>query len=125
MLNILGLLFLILFIFAILGTYLFKSVKGGDSLNNEYINFSNFAHSFLLVFRMSTGEDWHIIMYDCMNYNSYSFIYFVIYVVLVQYVMVNLFVLVIIREFDDYFYNTDNPLNLYSHEVLIFKEKWY
>jgi len=83
MLNILGLLFLIFFIFAILGTYLFKNVGAGDSLNDEYINFSNFANSFLLMFRMSTGEDWHMIMYDCMNYHVYSFIYFVIYVVLV------------------------------------------
>ena len=79
MLNILGLLFLILFIFAILGTYLFKTVKTGNDLNN----FNNFGYSFLLMFRMSTGEDWHIIMYDCMDYHVYSFVYFVIYVVLV------------------------------------------
>jgi len=83
MLNILGLLFLIFFIFAILGTYLFKNVRAGESLNDDYINFKNFANSFLLMFRMSTGEDWHMIMYDCMRDNMYSFVFFVIYVVLV------------------------------------------
>ena len=29
------------------------------------MNFSNFAMAFLMLFRMSTGEDWNLVMYDC------------------------------------------------------------
>ena len=63
---------------------------------------------------MSTGEDWHLIMYDCNAYNPYSAIYFIIYVILIQYIMVNLFVLVIIREFDENYYNVSNPMIYYE-----------
>jgi len=38
-------------------------------LDNQYNNFKNFGNSFLMVFRMSTGEDWHLVMYDCMKLN--------------------------------------------------------
>ena len=38
--------------------------------------------------------------------------------------MVNLFVLVILREFNEHFYNTDNPLNQYSEDLNVFKDNW-
>ena len=44
--------------------------------------------------------------------------------ILFQYIMVNLFVLVILREFDKHFYNTDNPLNQYATDVETFKSHW-
>lgn len=57
--------FITFFMMAVLGTFLFKDVGPGDALDNNYVNFNNFGNSFLLMLRMSTGEDWHIIMYDC------------------------------------------------------------
>lgn len=38
--------------------------------------------------------------------------------------MVNLFILVIMREFDEHFYNTDNPLNQFTEDLQVFKEHW-
>lgn len=31
---------------------------------NEHVNFRDFSTSFLLLMRCSTGESWHIIMFD-------------------------------------------------------------
>ena len=93
-------------------------------MNDDYVNFKNFGNSFLMMFRMSTGEDWHLIMYDCMAHNTIYQLFFILYVVLIQYIMVNLFVLVILREFNEHFYNTDNPLNQYSEDLNMFKEDW-
>lgn len=30
----------------------------------RYVNFKNFLNSFVTLFRISTGEDWHLIMFD-------------------------------------------------------------
>ena len=30
----------------------------------KYVNFSDFMNSFITLFRISTGEDWHKIMFD-------------------------------------------------------------
>jgi len=38
--------------------------------------------------------------------------------------MINLFVLVILREFDEHYYNTDNPLNNYKNDIQFFKIEW-
>ena len=70
MFNVLSLMMLLFFIFAILATQLFKNIQTGSVLNNDMTNFKNFGNSFLMMFRMSTGEDWHLIMYDCMDQNS-------------------------------------------------------
>ena len=67
MLNVLSLLFLLFLILAILATSLFKDILTGRILNSDTVNFRNFGNSFLMMFRMSTGEDWHLIMYDCMD----------------------------------------------------------
>lgn len=43
MLNVLALIFLLLFIFALLGTKLFKHIRTGMAINNVNTNFANFA----------------------------------------------------------------------------------
>lgn len=68
MMNVMSLMFLLFMIFAILATFLFKDIKSGMSLN-EFVNFKDFGNSFIMMFRMSTGEDWHLVMYDCMAVN--------------------------------------------------------
>ena len=56
---------LIYFIFAVLGTFLFRRITEGIAINDQF-NFSNFGMSLLVVIRMSTGEDWNYIMKDTM-----------------------------------------------------------
>ena len=65
LLNIGALLFLLCFVYAILGMNLFGKVKFGENLNADS-NFTNFGNSLLVLLRMVTGEAWNAIMYDCM-----------------------------------------------------------
>lgn len=85
---------------------MFSKVTKGNVIN-EYKNFTVFDKSFLLLFSISTGEDWNAIMYDCSHTSPdciegescgspYAFVYFISFILLVTYVMLNLFILVII-----------------------------
>ena len=88
---------------------MFKGVKEGIVIN-EYKNFIVFDRSFLLLFSISTGEDWNRIMYDCSHVkpdciegetcgSAFAAAYFIAFILLVTYVMLNLFILVIIQQF--------------------------
>ena len=65
LINIGALLFLLCFVYAVLGMNLFGKVKFGENLNED-ANFTNFGNSILILLRMVTGEAWNAIMYDCM-----------------------------------------------------------
>lgn len=58
MLNVTALLFLVFFIFSILGVFLFGNIKSGWAID-ETNNFQDFHHSIELLFRCATGEDWY------------------------------------------------------------------
>mmetsp|Transcript_13085 Transcript_13085/g.17713 ORF Transcript_13085/g.17713 Transcript_13085/m.17713 type:complete len:115 (-) Transcript_13085:1319-1663(-) len=109
LINIFMLLMLFFFILAILGQFMFNGVKEGEVIN-DYKNFTVFDSSFMLLFSISTGEDWNIIMYDCSRVlpdcepgltcgNSYGPLFFIAVILLVTQVMLNLFILVIIQQF--------------------------
>ena len=49
-----------------LGCFLFENVKFGEIIGDDR-NFENFSNSFVLLFGCSTGEDWYIIMFDCIH----------------------------------------------------------
>jgi len=46
---------------------------------------------------------------------------FIIYIIFIQNVMLKLFVLVLLNDFNDIFYNSDNPLNKFYNDLEIFK----
>jgi len=46
---------------------------------------------------------------------------FIIYIIFIQNVMLKLFVLVLSNDFNDFFYNSDNPLNKFYNDLKIFK----
>lgn len=94
--------------FAVLGNFLFSAIKYGDVMD-EIVNFETFDRAFFLLFAISTGENWPIIMFDCSRTKEegciegetcgsspWSFLYFFMMVLVCSYVMLNLFVLVII-----------------------------
>jgi hypothetical protein len=67
----------------------------------------DFFNAFLLLFAISTGEDWNKVMYDCSRVppdcipmktcgSSMAFVYFYMLVLTCSHVMLNLFILVII-----------------------------
>ena len=64
--NIMAMIFLLLFIYSVLGISLFADVKYGDNYNQDN-NFRNFPQSIVLLFRCMTGEDWNLVMDDLAN----------------------------------------------------------
>ena len=128
LMNVFTLLILIYFMMSVLGNFLFKNISSGDVLDNEYKNFRNFQNSFLLLFALSTGEDWNKVMFDCSrdqawgcieNVNcgtKFSFIYFCMLILICSYVMLNLFILVIIQQFEKYYLPEDNMLDRFKND---------
>lgn len=57
LLNISGLLFLLMYIYAIVGMNFFMNIKLQNSFS-QTVNFQTFGKSFLLLFRLSTGNGW-------------------------------------------------------------------
>merc|ERR1719506_1038881 len=64
--NISAVLFLLYFIYAVMGVQLFAKVKYGDALN-EQANFQTFGSAMMMLFRSATGENWNGVMYDLGN----------------------------------------------------------
>ncbi|EGR33344.1 hypothetical protein IMG5_055680, partial [Ichthyophthirius multifiliis] len=123
LLNAVALLFLVYFIFAILAVHLFLNIKTGKVIN-EFQNFENFHKSIILLFICSTGEDWPSYMFDVMKGNPLNCIFFISFIITVQFVMMNLFVLIIIDQFEQNYINKDNPLNHFSEYEKNFKFQW-
>lgn len=71
LLNLVLLEFIILFVYANIGYYAFGSVLNGEIIGNQ-INFSNLVYSFFTLFKCLTCDDWYNIMFDCIQYDSYS-----------------------------------------------------
>lgn len=62
-------LFLFLYLYAILGINLFGNVMLQNTLN-QYVNFQTFTSAMLLLFRSITGENWNAVMSDMMVLND-------------------------------------------------------
>ena len=125
--NVGGLLFLFIYLYAILGVFIFSKVQHQASLDN-HANFKNFGNALLLLIRISTGEAWNDIMFDCarergitfqcVNDPSYeeiianggepngcgsqvsAFLYFISFMVIVSFIFLNLFIAIILEGFN-------------------------
>lgn len=126
------LLMLFFFILATLGQFMFSGVKTGRVIN-EYKNFTVFDKSFLLLFSISTGEDWNLIMYDCSHTapdciegetcgSVFAPAYFIAFILLVTYVMLNLFILVIIQQFQKLYLDDNSALHLFNKDYELITE---
>eukprot|EP01022_Parablepharisma_sp_SALTPOND_P016346 TRINITY_DN2382_c0_g1_i1.p1 TRINITY_DN2382_c0_g1~~TRINITY_DN2382_c0_g1_i1.p1 ORF type:complete len:1853 (+),score=104.69 TRINITY_DN2382_c0_g1_i1:61-5559(+) len=133
-LNVFALLALILFIYAIIGCYLFNDVTTGDSINSVY-NFTNFAFSLMACLKIATGEDWNLLMFDCARTSTscvagvgcgkwYAYVYFISFKIVITFIMLNLFVLVVLQLFEKYFDSSDNILRKFKNDFEIFQEVW-
>ena len=114
--NIGSLLFLLCFVYAVLGMQLFGKVKFGENLN-EHANFRDFGNSMLILLRMVTGEAWNAIMYDvmvdedCDDSDDCAIgeccgvpgapAYFVTFVILGTFVTLNLLIAVVVDNFSN------------------------
>uniref|UniRef100_A0A8C1XJK1 Calcium channel, voltage-dependent, T type, alpha 1H subunit a n=1 Tax=Cyprinus carpio TaxID=7962 RepID=A0A8C1XJK1_CYPCA len=114
----LGLLFMLLFfIYAALGVELFGKLECNDNNPCEglsrHATFENFGMAFLTLFRISTGDNWNGIMKDTLREclpnesNCFSYlplvspIYFVTFVLMAQFVLVNVVVAVLMKHLEE------------------------
>ncbi|XP_032125359.1 voltage-dependent T-type calcium channel subunit alpha-1H isoform X4 [Sapajus apella] len=114
----LGLLFMLLFfIYAALGVELFGRLECSEDNPCEglsrHATFSNFGMAFLTLFRVSTGDNWNGIMKDtlrectredkhCLSYlPALSPVYFVTFVLVAQFVLVNVVVAVLMKHLEE------------------------
>jgi len=112
--NVGSLLFLLYFIYAVLGVQSYAHVKHGEFLN-QHANFRSFGTAVLTLVRSSTGENWNLIMYELVNTEggckddpqwddpepmgcgvSSAYVYFFSFILLVGFVMLNVFIAVIL-----------------------------
>lgn len=118
-----------------MGNYLFNEVITGEVID-PLKNFSNITNSFLLLFALSTGEDWNKIMFDCSRTpedeciinqtcgSKWAFAYFPILVLVCSHVMLNLFILVIIQQFEKYYLPKENMITLFKNDQQAFMQVW-
>jgi len=103
--NIGGLLFVLFFIFATLGTNLFGALPlepVDDFGVSRHANFRDFGGSLFALWRVATGDAWEGLLYSAMAGNpSVAVIYFVVFQVGVAFVMINLFIAVILENFEE------------------------
>uniref|UniRef100_A0A8C6WLS5 Voltage-dependent P/Q-type calcium channel subunit alpha-1A n=1 Tax=Neogobius melanostomus TaxID=47308 RepID=A0A8C6WLS5_9GOBI len=109
---------MLFFIYAIIGMQLFGNIaieKDGESAINEHNNFRTFIQALMLLFRSATGEAWHEIMLACLGNkecdplsgnpepecgSQVAYLYFVSFIFFCSFLMLNLFVAVIMDNFE-------------------------
>ncbi|XP_067118736.1 voltage-dependent T-type calcium channel subunit alpha-1H-like isoform X2 [Centruroides vittatus] len=128
----LGLLFFLLFfIFAALGVELFGRLECTEIFPcqglGEHAHFRNFGMAFLTLFRVATGDNWNGIMKDTLRDNCDSSsdcirnccvspiiapLYFVIFVLMAQFVLVNVVVAVLMKHLEESHKQMDDDLEM-------------
>uniref|UniRef100_A0A672NEA8 Voltage-dependent P/Q-type calcium channel subunit alpha-1A n=1 Tax=Sinocyclocheilus grahami TaxID=75366 RepID=A0A672NEA8_SINGR len=109
---------MLFFIYAIIGMQLFGNIvieADGESAINQHNNFRTFFQALMLLFRSATGEAWHDIMLSCLGKkvcdplsgnveaecgSEFAYLYFVSFIFLCSFLMLNLFVAVIMDNFE-------------------------
>lgn len=124
-LNVLCLMLLVFMIYAILGVNLFWQVSG--TFINESWNFSNFHMAMLILWRMSTGEDYPYIMAECTNYYNTKTIsiYFTTFITISTFILMEFFVSVIIQNYRDFMENPISAVFIVNNVVKKFKLLWF
>ncbi|OIO75200.1 MAG: ion transporter [Zetaproteobacteria bacterium CG1_02_53_45] len=91
--NIMLLMGVIFYIYAVAGQQLFHA--------HDPQHWDNIGISLLTLFRIVTLEDWTDIMYTAMEMHPYSWIYFVSFVIMGTFVIINLFIAVVLNNLDE------------------------
>ncbi|CAK56623.1 unnamed protein product (macronuclear) [Paramecium tetraurelia] len=136
LLKILFILLIIMVVFAFYGVMLYGTIDKGEVIN-DLINFSNFWLAMLTLFKCVSGDDFRSIMNDCMHHNPYcsedpkycgspyAQIYFISFMLISNYILLNLFVLAMIEQFEFFFNNQDSILQTYVENIDSFRKAWF
>ncbi|XP_054440719.1 voltage-dependent N-type calcium channel subunit alpha-1B [Pteronotus mesoamericanus] len=126
---------MLFFIYAIIGMQVFGNIAlDDDSSINRHNNFRTFLQALMLLFRSATGEAWHEIMLSCLSNQAcdehanatecgsdFAYFYFVSFIFLCSFLMLNLFVAVIMDNFE---YLTRDSSILGPHHLDEFIRVW-
>uniref|UniRef100_A0A8C6F9D7 Voltage-dependent N-type calcium channel subunit alpha n=1 Tax=Monodon monoceros TaxID=40151 RepID=A0A8C6F9D7_MONMO len=126
---------MLFFIYAIVGMQVFGNIALDDDTSiNRHNNFRTFLQALMLLFRSATGEAWHEIMLSCLGSRAcdtlanaaecgsdFAYFYFVSFIFLCSFLMLNLFVAVIMDNFE---YLTRDSSILGPHHLDEFIRVW-
>uniref|UniRef100_A0A4W5RMW9 Voltage-dependent calcium channel type A subunit alpha-1 n=1 Tax=Hucho hucho TaxID=62062 RepID=A0A4W5RMW9_9TELE len=136
---------MLFFIYAIIGMQVFGNIKLNDENHiNQHNNFKTFSGALMLLFRSATGESWQEIMLSCLGGQEcepdssmapmtmspdheggcgtdFAYCYFVSFIFFSSFLMLNLFVAVIMDNFE---YLTRDSSILGPHHLDEFVRVW-
>ncbi|XP_062269228.1 voltage-dependent N-type calcium channel subunit alpha-1B-like [Platichthys flesus] len=128
---------MLFFIYAIIGMQVFGNIElNEDTAIDHHNNFQTFFQALTLLFRSATGEAWHEIMLSCLSNrpcdrlsgtvgkecgSDFAYFYFVSFIFLCSFLMLNLFVAVIMDNFE---YLTRDASILGPHHLDEFIRVW-
>ncbi|CAD8122391.1 unnamed protein product [Paramecium sonneborni] len=124
-----------MFIFALFGCQMYGHLEKGQVMDDQ-INFKNIAQAMLALFKCASGDDWRTIMTDTIFYNPYcaedeqycgsiyNQIYFFLFMLLSNYVLLNLFVLGLVEQFEQFFMLQNSMIQTYVENVDKIKTIW-
>lgn len=139
--NLLATWFVFYLVFAIALTQAFSLTRFGSEETGN-INFRTVPHALILLFRMSAGEGWNIVMEDFANIEppfcvddsdffdsdcgskSWARFLFVLWNILSMYIFVNLFVSLIYESFSYVYQRSSGIAAVDRDEIRRFKEAW-
>ena len=147
MMNVGGLLTLFIYLYSVLGVFLFAHVKLNNQLS-EHANFQTFGNAALTLFRISTGESWNSLMFDCGRQRSIDYecvveqtyeeqqrdgiqgcgnmlssrAFFISYMLLIPFIFLNLFIAIILEGFEKAV--ADQKVRITDESIDIFSQIW-
>ena len=135
LMNVVLLMILIFSIFAILGVYFYDGIdyekyKTRFYEINEYYNVDNFYTAFLFTFRCATGEKWPYMMMELAFvdtvevYEFYAYIFMIISNFFNGIIMINLFLMVTIQQYDEFTGKKYNPIEKFESFLSGFNNAW-
>lgn len=137
--NIGALLFLIIFIYSVIGMSLFGNVKRTGALN-DVVNFENFGNSFILLFRIMTSAGWNDILDPLMiqppdcdpNYKGLpngdcgqglvSVFFFVTFIVMIFLILINMYIAIILENYNQVM--EQEKIGFSNEDIDLFYQLW-
>ncbi|CAD8095967.1 unnamed protein product [Paramecium sonneborni] len=133
--KIISILIITMIIYALIGCQLFGKIIDGAVID-DYINFTNFEYALLALYKCASGDDFRTIMTDTMHHNpscpenpdccgsDFSQIYFITFMLFSNYVLLNLFILGLIEQFEEFFQVQNSMIQTYVEEIDKIKTAW-
>lgn len=137
--NVGAILFLIMFIYAIIGMSFFAHVKKTGALN-DVVNFETFLNSMVLIFRLMTAAGWNDVLEPLMiqppdcdpNYKGLSngncgnswiaVCYFSSFIVIIFLVLINMYVAVILENYNNVM--EQEKIGITGEDIDLFYQHW-